>query len=251
MQEAPGSQTPATDGVHQQTATCRRRVARFAHAARARRDRLFEPVGSRRGDAGRWLGAGSPTSFESRFDDLARPAGHPASQERVVPVPLRRAQPARHVRSQARGSCRVPRRVPPHRHHHQRRVPLRALAEAGRADATLRAGALAVLQSRLRRPSAGRARTAGRHRRIAPRRHAGRFAPRLALLGLGRRVHAPGRDGLPSGVVLPGDVVDPGTGLYPGQNAGLLGASTIPSGCVAIRPTRSITSTTACGCPPA
>ncbi len=38
----------------------------------------------------------------------------------------------------------------------------------------------------------------------------------------------PGRDGLPSGVVLPGDVVDPGTGLYPGQNAGLLGAKYDP-----------------------
>jgi uncharacterized protein (DUF1501 family) len=34
----------------------------------------------------------------------------------------------------------------------------------------------------------------------------------------------PRADGLPSGIVLPGEVVDPGTGLYPGQNAGLLGA---------------------------
>src|SRR5262249_10543066 len=31
------------------------------------------------------------------------------------------------------------------------------------------------------------------------------------------------RDGLPASAVLPGDVTDPGTGLYPGQNAGLLG----------------------------
>jgi uncharacterized protein (DUF1501 family) len=37
-----------------------------------------------------------------------------------------------------------------------------------------------------------------------------------------------GSDGLPSGVVLPGEVVDPGTGLYPGQNAGLLGAKFDP-----------------------
>jgi hypothetical protein len=34
--------------------------------------------------------------------------------------------------------------------------------------------------------------------------------------------------GLPSSVVLPGEVVDPGTGLYPGQNAGLLGAKFDP-----------------------
>jgi hypothetical protein len=37
-----------------------------------------------------------------------------------------------------------------------------------------------------------------------------------------------GRDGLPASVVLPGAVVDPGTGLYPGQNAGLLGAKFDP-----------------------
>lgn len=34
--------------------------------------------------------------------------------------------------------------------------------------------------------------------------------------------------GLPTSVVLPGDVVDPGTGLYPGQNAGFLGAKFDP-----------------------
>ncbi len=32
------------------------------------------------------------------------------------------------------------------------------------------------------------------------------------------------RAGLPNSVVLPGELIDPGTGLYPGQNAGLLGA---------------------------
>lgn len=32
-----------------------------------------------------------------------------------------------------------------------------------------------------------------------------------------------GGDGLPASVTLPGEVVDPGTGLYPGQNGGLLG----------------------------
>ncbi len=36
------------------------------------------------------------------------------------------------------------------------------------------------------------------------------------------------RDGLPASAVLPGDVIDPGTGLYPGQNAGLLGAKFDP-----------------------
>jgi hypothetical protein len=36
------------------------------------------------------------------------------------------------------------------------------------------------------------------------------------------------KGGLPASVVLPGDVVDPGTGLYPGQNAGLLGAKFDP-----------------------
>lgn len=34
--------------------------------------------------------------------------------------------------------------------------------------------------------------------------------------------------GLPSSVVLPGEMVDPGTGLYPAQNAGLLGAKFDP-----------------------
>jgi hypothetical protein len=37
-----------------------------------------------------------------------------------------------------------------------------------------------------------------------------------------------GTNGLPSSAVLPGDVVDPGTGLYPGQNGGLLGAKFDP-----------------------
>ncbi|HWB10602.1 MAG TPA: DUF1501 domain-containing protein [Pirellulales bacterium] len=32
-----------------------------------------------------------------------------------------------------------------------------------------------------------------------------------------------GTDGLPASVMLPGEVVDPGTGLYPGQSGGLLG----------------------------
>jgi hypothetical protein len=36
------------------------------------------------------------------------------------------------------------------------------------------------------------------------------------------------KKGLPTSVVLPGDVIDPGTGLYPGQNAGLLGAKFDP-----------------------
>lgn len=35
-------------------------------------------------------------------------------------------------------------------------------------------------------------------------------------------------EGLPASVVLPGEVIDPGTGLYPGQNAGLLGAKFDP-----------------------
>jgi hypothetical protein len=35
-------------------------------------------------------------------------------------------------------------------------------------------------------------------------------------------------DGLPASVVLPGEVIDPGTGLYPAQNAGLLGAKFDP-----------------------
>jgi hypothetical protein len=35
-------------------------------------------------------------------------------------------------------------------------------------------------------------------------------------------------DGLPASVVLPGSVTDPATGLYPGQNAGLLGAKFDP-----------------------
>jgi hypothetical protein len=34
--------------------------------------------------------------------------------------------------------------------------------------------------------------------------------------------------GLPASVVLPGEIVDPGTGLYPAQNAGLLGAKFDP-----------------------
>ena len=37
-----------------------------------------------------------------------------------------------------------------------------------------------------------------------------------------------GKDGLPASVVLPGEVVDPGTGLYPGQNGGLLGPACDP-----------------------
>ncbi|HUE15110.1 MAG TPA: DUF1501 domain-containing protein [Planctomycetaceae bacterium] len=36
------------------------------------------------------------------------------------------------------------------------------------------------------------------------------------------------RHGLPASVVLPGEMVDPGTGLYPAQNAGLLGAKFDP-----------------------
>ena len=35
-------------------------------------------------------------------------------------------------------------------------------------------------------------------------------------------------DGLPASVVLPGEVIDSGTGLYPAQNAGLLGAKFDP-----------------------
>jgi hypothetical protein len=38
----------------------------------------------------------------------------------------------------------------------------------------------------------------------------------------------PGEDGLPASVVLPGEVIDPGTGRYPGQTAGLLGAKFDP-----------------------
>jgi hypothetical protein len=37
-----------------------------------------------------------------------------------------------------------------------------------------------------------------------------------------------GADGLPASVVLPGEVVDPATGLYPAQNGGLLGARCDP-----------------------
>ncbi|MFN0055735.1 MAG: DUF1501 domain-containing protein [Planctomycetales bacterium] len=37
-----------------------------------------------------------------------------------------------------------------------------------------------------------------------------------------------GREGLPASVVLPGEVTDPATGLYPGQNGGLLGAGYDP-----------------------
>jgi uncharacterized protein (DUF1501 family) len=37
-----------------------------------------------------------------------------------------------------------------------------------------------------------------------------------------------GRDGLPASVVVAGEVIDPGTGRYPGQNAGLLGAKFDP-----------------------
>jgi uncharacterized protein (DUF1501 family) len=37
-----------------------------------------------------------------------------------------------------------------------------------------------------------------------------------------------GHDGLPASVVLPGEVIDPGTGRYPGQTAGLLGAKFDP-----------------------
>jgi hypothetical protein len=37
-----------------------------------------------------------------------------------------------------------------------------------------------------------------------------------------------GVDGMPASVVLPGEVVDPGTGLYPGQNGGLLGPECDP-----------------------
>ncbi|HVA50525.1 MAG TPA: DUF1501 domain-containing protein [Pirellulales bacterium] len=37
-----------------------------------------------------------------------------------------------------------------------------------------------------------------------------------------------GGDGLPASVVLPGEVVDPGTGLYPGQSGGLLGPQCDP-----------------------
>lgn len=38
----------------------------------------------------------------------------------------------------------------------------------------------------------------------------------------------PGENGLPASVVLPGEVIDPGTGRYPGQTAGLLGAKFDP-----------------------
>jgi len=37
-----------------------------------------------------------------------------------------------------------------------------------------------------------------------------------------------GADDLPASVVLPGEVVDPATGLYPAQNGGLLGARCDP-----------------------
>lgn len=37
-----------------------------------------------------------------------------------------------------------------------------------------------------------------------------------------------GSEGLPASVVLPGEVVDPGTGLYPGQNGGWLGSRCDP-----------------------
>lgn len=38
----------------------------------------------------------------------------------------------------------------------------------------------------------------------------------------------PRSDGLPASAVLPGQMIDPGTGLYPGQTAGLLGAAFDP-----------------------
>lgn len=38
----------------------------------------------------------------------------------------------------------------------------------------------------------------------------------------------PSKDGLPASVVLPGEVIDPATGRYPGQTAGLLGAKFDP-----------------------
>lgn len=38
----------------------------------------------------------------------------------------------------------------------------------------------------------------------------------------------PATPGMPKSVVLPGEIVDPATGLYPGQNAGLLGAACDP-----------------------
>lgn len=38
----------------------------------------------------------------------------------------------------------------------------------------------------------------------------------------------PGRDGLPASAVLPGRMIDPGTGTYPGQDAGMLGAALDP-----------------------
>ncbi|MGD9719944.1 MAG: DUF1501 domain-containing protein [Pirellulales bacterium] len=38
----------------------------------------------------------------------------------------------------------------------------------------------------------------------------------------------PGQEGLPASIVLPAEIVDPGTGTYPGQTAGLLGATFDP-----------------------
>ena len=59
-------------------------------------------------------------------------------------------------------------------------------------------------------------------------------------------------DGLPASVVLPGDVVDPGTGLVSGTERGTAGGEVRPlSTCAATRPIPSTTSTTACGWPPA
>ena len=203
-------------------------IARAAHAPRADRDRLLEHARRRCGSAGRATrdcrraGDRGPVPFEPS-------ARRAADQKCAVSVHVRRAQPARYARHEARGSGRVPRRVPPHRHDHAPGVHvcehLPQLAQ--------RMNRFALVRSMTCNPGfgdhrTGRARTAGRHRRIARRRHAGRLAPRLALLGCRRRIHAPSRDGLPSRVVLPGDVVDPGTGLYPGQNAGLLGAKFDP-----------------------
>ena len=74
----------------------------------------------------------------------------------------------------------------------------------------------------------GRAWPAGRHRRTAAGRGLAASRRDWPCWCAGVEYTRRGRDGLPASVVLPGEVIDPGTGLYPGQNAGLLGAKFDP-----------------------
>ena len=57
-------------------------------------------------------------------------------------------------------------------------------------------------------------------------------------------------DGLPASVVLPGEVIDSGTGCTPPRTPDCWGPNSIPFRFAAILPIRNITSMTACGCRP-